>query len=159
MILRQREASMVRKAVIVGFLLASELAAAPRPEYNNFRCYADTVMICTADGKCADGGKPTVQTIVLPDSSGYMRCADANDLSTCDSYPVSATPSGKYLVVSNPGGSFFVKIDDALTFTEVVSLNHDVFINRGQCDSGPPIVTTRTPPAISDGASKVGDNR
>ena len=159
MILRQREASMVRKAVIVGLLFASELSAAPRPEYNNFRCDADTVMICTAVGKCADGGKPTVQSIILPDNSGYMRYADASDLATCDSYPVSAVPSGQYLVVSNAGGSFFVKIDETLNFTEVVSLNHDVFINRGKCVSGPPIVATRTPPPFLPGRSKVGDNR
>lgn len=64
-----------------------------------------------------------------PGKARYSRC----DRHGCDAYEADTYNSGDFLLIELPGRTTFAKVGPDGSWTEVVSLGHEVILARGQC--------------------------
>lgn len=136
---------MVRTAALILAVLASAASAAPKAEWDIYRCTFTQKVQCDYGGTCHAVDPAKIDSELRTLKMTYTRCGMVDGGRTCDRYPVTLTESGDFLVASQAGGSFFVKISGDLRATEVVSFGHDTLVASGICTDGPPPLDIEVP--------------
>ncbi len=70
-------------------------------------------------------------------TSVYDRC-EGEGFENCDRYEAVVSTSGAYRLFELPGRGAFAKVGPSLDVTEVLTLQSNVYINRGKCTGAPP---------------------
>lgn len=116
-------------------LLIAAVPKAPNTE-GAWDCKFTARTVCGADGSCRPG-KGTTWIYLTPSQNSYWRCNGSN-FDDCDQYRTFVTTSGAFRLFELAGHASFAKVGPGLEVTEVLSLMHAVYINRGKCIEGPP---------------------
>lgn len=130
--------------IMAAALLSGGAVAAPHTEYS-WRCDFPTVQVCLPTGcdTVAPAKDNATWVFLYPTGGNYFRCSgEGEGLEDCDRYTARVSDSGAYKIFELPGSAAFIKIADDLNATEVITLMDNVFIERGRCQSAPPLVRT-----------------
>jgi hypothetical protein len=118
------------------FLVA--LCVATEAQAQELRCEISQKYVCEADG-CKPSAPTTWNRIDLKKGT-YARCEGNN----CETYEARISHSGVFTIIELPGRSAMARIADpvaevagfkALSFHEVVTQFHTVFVSYGSCKS------------------------
>lgn len=114
---------MWRIAAVCAISLVSGIAGAAE-----LRCGIATKSVCEPTG--CKSIQPSISNKIDTEKRTFSRCEGTK----CDDYEAVMTRSGQFLLVEVPGRSVNAKVEmTTLSFHEVASLGHQVFISFGVC--------------------------
>lgn len=92
------------------------------------RCGVASKSVCDPAG--CKAMQPTISNKIDVEKRSFSRCEG----SKCDDYEAFMTRSGQFLLIEVPGRSLTAKVEmTSLSFHEVASLGHQVFVSFGTC--------------------------
>ena len=107
------------------------LALAEPATAAEFICNASEKQHCSPGQGCQKGVVAVFAKFeaTAPGKARYSRC----DRNGCDTYEADTFGSGAFLLIELPGRATFAKVGPDGSWTEVVSLGHEVMLAHGQC--------------------------
>lgn len=110
---------------IAAFVLAAPASAA------EFVCNASEKQLCSPGQGCQKGPVTVFAKFeaTAPGKARYSRC----DRNGCDTFEADTHSSGAFLLIEIPGRGTFAKVGPDGSWTEVVSLGHEVILAHGRC--------------------------
>jgi hypothetical protein len=98
---------------------------------SEFVCNAAEKQLCSPGKGCQAGIVTVYSTFeaTAPGKARYSRC----DRNGCDEFEANTYNSGVFLLIELPGRAVFAKVGPDGSWTEVVSLGHELIVTHGRC--------------------------